>query len=66
VGRHEEPRRAALSGRRVSACGEASRAAEFARVRALTAVERMALALALGERRRALAALRAGLREGDG
>jgi hypothetical protein len=42
------------SGRRRSASGEASRDAERARIRAMTAEERMALALALGLRRRTL------------
>jgi len=39
---------------------ESSRATELARVQAMTALERMALALALGRRRLALLALRSG------
>lgn len=63
--RHGEPQEdgragtmgACLPGRR-SASAEASLAAESARVRAMTSRERMELALALGRRRLALAALR--------
>jgi hypothetical protein len=57
--RRQALRRTSLSGRRFSASVEASRAAELARVRAMSALERMELALALGQRRRALLALRA-------
>ena len=43
--------RGALSGRRYSASGEASREAELERIGAMSAFERMELALALGRRR---------------
>jgi hypothetical protein len=49
----EEPR-VTLGGRHYSASGEASRDAEKERIGAMSAFERMALALALGRRRRML------------
>jgi hypothetical protein len=54
----ESPPRKTLSGKRYSASAEASRRAELERLQRMTALERMALALALGRRRRALLALR--------
>lgn len=52
----------ALSGAQPSKCAEESRAAQLARIRAMTPKERMALALELGRRHRQLEAARAGLR----
>ncbi len=46
-------------GRRTSQSASAARAAEIARIRRMTPMERMSLALALGRRRRELEALRA-------
>ncbi len=57
--------RPTLSGRRYSACLEASRAEELERVRAMSARERMGLALALGRRRLALAQRREAAAHGD-
>jgi hypothetical protein len=50
--RNERPK--TLSGRRFSTSSEGSRRAELERIRAMTALERMALALSLGRQRRAL------------
>jgi hypothetical protein len=47
-----------ISGRRYSASGEASRRDELERLKSATPIERMALALALGRRRRQLLELR--------
>lgn len=46
-------------GRRTSRSASAARAAEIARIRRMTPMERMSLAMALGRRRRELEALRA-------
>jgi hypothetical protein len=61
-----EETRVALSGRRYSASGEASRVAELERIGAMSAFERMELALALGRRRRMLAQRRAAPARCDG
>lgn len=45
-------------GGRYSKSAEESRRAEIERIKAMTPLERMGMALALGRRRRALAALR--------
>ncbi len=50
--------KSSLSGARHSKSGEQSRRAELERIRAMTPLQRMALAFALGRRDRSLGALR--------
>jgi hypothetical protein len=51
---NEKTPRVDFFGARYSKCADESRKAQLARIEAMTPLERMAMALALGRRRRAL------------
>jgi hypothetical protein len=58
------PKQPTLSGRRYSASNEASRREEIERIKKMTPLERIGLALALGRRRKRLMEQRQGKKRG--